>query len=150
MTSNPLVAFLTAQIDERERIARAAIPDGGSGDWPWGCPHEGMDQKPPSHDMCAHIGSADTEIQIYDEGGHSITQAQHITLNDPAAVLADIASKRLILSMHAPSASGYECIPCVELDADGYPIPWPCPTMRALATAFRHADGYRAEWAYDA
>lgn len=148
---DPLVAFLTAQLDERERIARAA----SRGPWTYG-------------DIESVAGGAlyDSEVMIASvlwdnepvdpriRPTRTVpvmdATGEHIALNDPTAALADVVSKRLILSMHAPSASGDECVPCVELDSDQYPIPWPCPTMRALATAFQHADGYQVEWAYDA
>lgn len=105
-----LIEFLEARWDEEEAVARAAIPEGGSGSWPWTCQHEGMEQPPPSHDLCAWLGGCDEEIDLHDDGGHSVEQAQHIAYWDPARVLAEIDAKRALLYFldprEAPSGEG--------------------------------------------
>lgn len=102
-----LTEFLTERWGEEQRIAEAAIPEGGSGKWPWTCRHEGMEQPPPSHDLCAWLGGCDEEIDLHDDGGHSVEQAQHIAHWDPAHVFADIEMKRAILGRYARLDRGW-------------------------------------------
>ena len=152
-----LVEWLTAILDEDERVALAAMSpadwhrSGKSepGVWTVDCSHWRMPaaERPPSHDLCCRVGG---DITIYDEGGHTSEQARHIALHDPAAVLADIAAKRAIIALHKETDNN-DCILCGW--DDGYaeePVihdAHPCPTLRALASAYAHREGYSQSWA---
>jgi uncharacterized protein DUF6221 len=151
-TTDGLLAWLTAQLDERERIARAAIPEGGSGDWRqfYSCLH--IDPHvPPSHDLCAQIGIWGDEVYISDEGGHTPEQANHIVQNDPATVLADIAAKRQVLELFAfadrhvdetrRTTPEYRLVQAAEVARDAL-----LRAVQHLASAYKHETGYREEW----
>lgn len=122
--THPMLTWFYAQLDEHERIAQAAG---------WKSPHWDEDD----------IESLESEA------------AQHIALHDPAAVLADIASKRAIAALHSPRIPpwGDELKPDIWQvcgscgTSDGWnDVNYPCPTMRALASAFASRPGYRKEW----
>lgn len=99
-----LIEFLAARWDEEQRIAAECIPEGGTGKW---LCNEGSCYI--DSDIYDEVRRLD-EITIYDEGGHSPEQAQHIAYWDPARVLADIVVKRALLSFldprEAPSGEG--------------------------------------------
>jgi len=81
---------------------------------------------------------------------------------EPGRIAADIEAKRSILALHRPTEDDYAdqqgnlgpaCRTCHE-DAEtaGYepaPLPYPCPTVRLIASAYRDRPGYREEWAPD-
>lgn len=144
-----ITEFLTARLDEREQQARAA-ERGGDGVWSVGDLVQGDD--------CRIEGD---EITIYDEGGHTAEQAAFIASNDPKFVLADVASKRLIIRVHSPFG----------LEPDGTPDPYAtdrdrlycqgcgfdgveeynwlleeCPTLRALAQPFAAHEDFDPAW----
>lgn len=97
-TIDALVAFLLARLDEREKVARAA-----SGvHWKRGAPNDAADWDPdekPWRDDYNGISEADPphETVVYDEGRPNDGQLDHIALNDPARVLADVEAKRRIV-----------------------------------------------------
>lgn len=83
-----IVEFLTARLNEREKLAHAACV-GGDGRW-----HTGDAERWDNR----RIEADDPEqFTIYDEGGHDEHQAAHIAYNDPAHVLAEVAAKRAIV-----------------------------------------------------
>lgn len=124
-----ICGFLTARLNEREAMARAALrsPE-NSGRWstdidPWGS---------------RVVGDG---IEIYDEGGHTEEQAVFIAANDPAFVLADIAAKRAIIATYSD----------VQLSEDGRVLGGAGPEvyyeiLRRLAQPFAEHPGYRQEW----
>lgn len=154
-----LVEWLTAILDEDERVARAAIVlPGRVGEW------EVRRFSPrarllPSVFMKGEIYHVVTEVDD--------DTAQHIALHDPAAVLADIAAKRAILALHRrlgevedegdmtyPLAAN-SCACCGSGDhwsyregerADNDPTWAPCSTLRLLASAYAHRDGFDPSW----
>jgi hypothetical protein len=79
---------------------------------------------------------------------------------DPAHVLAECEAKRQIVEMHDPQ-EGREDMPAVcstcggfvrrpdylrgSTDS-GYVIPWPCPTLRALALPYADHPDYQEAW----
>lgn len=80
-------------------------------------------------------------------------QPKGVTTNDagrveisPARVLADVEAKRRIVDLHyeVTSDSGY-CVVCVTNDYTDEP--YPCPTIRALASVYRNHPDWREEWA---
>jgi hypothetical protein len=141
-----LVEWLEAQLAEDERIAREAIPDGGTGDWCelHHCPHDDGDTVPPSHDLCARIGLWGDELFLPDEGGHSPEQARHIVQHDPRSVLALVAAHRLILFYHS---GNHEC--SGPDDNAMWICDDVCPTVRALASAYAARPGYDPSWGPD-
>jgi hypothetical protein len=91
-----LVAFLTARLDEDERVARAATADNADGKWATGerwsvlnLEYEGIhvfasdDPKPPNPD-------------------ETDPTTVHMARHDPARVLADVAAKRAIMGLAVP------------------------------------------------
>ena len=122
------VEFLLARIAEDEWIAHSAVvnrvqvdPDVSTEGW-------------VCHDLGTHVGFS------------------------PARVLAECEAKRRIVEMHTCSSEhepghipGFFC----EVGADwpretdeGQPptVPWPCPTLRALALPHADHPDYRDEW----
>lgn len=98
MTDTPtLTEFLLARIADDERVARAAFrdaeqfgvnpPRADDGEWT---------RSNHVSDECRIDGVAMT---IYDEGGHTAEQADHITRHDPARVLAECEAKRRIVDL---------------------------------------------------
>jgi len=57
----------------------------------------------------------------------------------PQDVIADCDAKLAILEEHPESNEGAGCGGCQHW-------PWPCPTLRLLASAYRHRDGYAGHW----
>lgn len=68
------------------------------------------------------------------------TVAAHVALNDPAAVLRQVAALRLIAAIHGVN---HQCVPIPGL------IGWteqPCETMRALASMWAGHPDYDTTW----
>lgn len=142
-----LAAWLRKVITERLELARAA----GGGEWHTGCGgtrHQGDHHYPG----CERIDG--DGITIYDEGGHTKEQADHIAANDPRDTIARCEAELAILDEHHPEDADYrdgdgiertsrECITC---EPPGTPDNYPCPTVRLLAAGYKHWPGYRAEW----
>jgi hypothetical protein len=138
-----VAAWLAARLAEVEATARAAIPEGGTGKWPFRCQHKNtIGPIPYSHDLCARLDC--DEITIYDEGGHSVEQAEHIAAWDPATVLRHVAAERELLEMHSRE---------IEPEWDGKPycggcgdgeryhrMPWPCETLLNRARAWGYEE----------
>jgi hypothetical protein len=63
----------------------------------------------------------------------------------PERVLAECEAKRRIVEEH-PDYGGYgeSCARCAESSIDL--APWPCPTLRALASVWSDHPDYREEW----
>lgn len=110
--------FIEAQYAKREVIARrsAALQMDPENGW-------GIDGRA----ITPHIGVI-----------HEDDPREHIALNNPAFVLADIESKREILKRH------YPVDPCEEHDASFKTIP--CDTLRLLAAPFSVEPGYKETW----
>ncbi|MBD9700678.1 hypothetical protein IHE56_00940 [Streptomyces sp. ID01-12c] len=117
-----LVRWLNTQLDEDERIARAATPgpweQGGIGDYGW----------------TVSFSRRNAGVETEDgEQGHA--DAEFIAEHDPARVLREIDSKRrvlgaiehLLVQVDDPFA-----------DVDG--------VLRLLAVPYADRPGYREEW----
>jgi hypothetical protein len=132
-----LVRWLGAQLDEDERIAKAATlgpwVQSGIGDYGWA-----VDFGRPG----AGVETEDSEQGLAD--------ADFIAAHDPARVLREIDAKRRVIA---------ECAYWNEKlnqEADAAPAhPYPClgeildavnPILRALALAYADRPGYREEW----
>jgi hypothetical protein len=135
-----LVTFLNARLDEDEAVAREATAG------PW-CIGEG------AHDAdvyTAYVGPHDGEWPQMVAGMDCCGGIYH----QPDAVhLATIAAHRRIVWMHATPWLGMdECGICVDeyggtIQDDGPPHePYPCPTLRALASVYADHPDYRQEW----
>lgn len=119
-----LIAFVRQQLDEDERVARAAVElawaSGGSGQW--------------STDSSGIIDSA-VEVApqvLVDEGVPTSEQIEHITRWDPARVLAEVEAKRRILD----AASDLQ-------EREGR---YAEDFVRALAQPYAGQPGWREEW----
>lgn len=131
---NELVRWLGEQLDEDERIARAAG-------------HEHVAPAPwrgESWDDAVLNGDG-----LVDAKGDGIAVVKgervrdHLVRHDPARVLREIDAKRRILAEHA--LNGWVCSTCD--DGEVPPQAFPCPTLRLLALPYADRPGYRAEWA---
>lgn len=122
-----LVEWLLTVLDSDERVAQAAEVQMAQ-----------MTGAPPD---CTAWESFAEDLEkriLYD----AEAVVDHIERHDPAAVLADIAAKRAILGLHQPTESGMSCDHCADGYSAGWPRDWPCPTVRALASAYAHRSGY--------
>lgn len=111
-----LIDWLRGVLDDDETIAREATRG------PWTVQRQGLEA------IVSPGVAMDRE-----EGGVSVQDATHIARHDPAAVLADVAAKRAILELHKDAGMG-DCAHASD----------PCPTLRALASAYR--PGWKQEW----
>jgi hypothetical protein len=132
-----LVQWLGQQLDEDERIARAATAG------PWTAMGQGvLDPSPPSNRL--GIGMA---------VGHAAASAdynetaEHIARHDPARVLREIDAKRQIIALHHQLEDAQEMLDfCATCDATGKYPEYPCTTLRLLALPYADRPGYREEW----
>lgn len=56
--------------------------------------------------------------------------------------LANVEAQEQILELHQPSPGSNFCVTC---SGDNAPVAWPCPTIKAVAHAYRHAAGFDEE-----
>jgi hypothetical protein len=134
-------SFLTARLDELEAAARAATCGShgpmwttGAGGWVQVAEHESGFQ--------AEIDDPDLSVTVSELEHLGEDMAEHIALHDPAAVLADVDSKRRILAEHRAGPGG--CITCTDRD---YPEDYPCATAKLLVLPFASHPDYREGWA---
>jgi Family of unknown function (DUF6221) len=158
------VAWLTATLDEVERVAKAATPGrwqaGGTyGDWLSVLPRDHVlapDYRPPGFSQGQHVAdarvagggmtawAADLSGSGFPEGN-----ARHIALHDPRSVLARVEADRRILVRHArfPGGRDLNGKPACPTCATTFGLVlWPCPTFEAVLSAYRYMPGFRAEW----
>jgi len=130
MPAEDLAAWLTRIWDEEERLARE-VADRYPAPW---------------------VGAFK---QVTSEGGSieevASTEAScishHIERYDPASVLARIAADRKILALHGSIDNIYGRLECTSCGIAGeFPVRWPCPTLRLLASPYADSPGYREEW----
>lgn len=129
-----IVEFLTARLDEDERIAQAA-----SARAPW------------SHNADDYwmIVGADGYVIVYDESAPAQAEAAHIAHHDPARALAEVAAKRGILGEHTRHErfGRVECGRCIDCASWGDESePWPCPTVSAVLLAYAGHPDFDAAW----
>jgi len=118
-----LVQWLRAQLDEDERIARAAASLQADPENGWGT---------QGRAITPHIGVV-----------HEEEARRHIVGWNPARVLRETDAKRQMLAIHRPYVAepGQACLGC----AGG--IEWEtCPVVRLLALPYADRPGYREEW----
>lgn len=156
--THPMLIWLESCLDAEARIALAAQEKALS---PWRnsnglVKHSG----PPESGHGRDDGLWDDEGTSGMKVDHQLCMlgevADHVALHDPAAVLAVVEAHRRLLAIHADggrsqgyTATGYGYIDhcCETCGAFGeYGHPWPCDTVRALASAYRHAPGWEEAW----
>lgn len=134
-----LVEFVTARLDEREALARAAgaqafyaYREGGDDGWAV----EGMDGSPGAIIGDQHL-------------------AHHIAASDPAHVLREVAAMRAIVELHSfDRPQRHECIDWGWRDPDDPDEPKrtmtgysdDCPVLRLLALPDAEHPDYQPEW----
>ncbi|WP_432589953.1 DUF6221 family protein [Streptomyces sp. HD1123-B1] len=126
-----LARWLGEQLDEDERIARAAGGKYESGQGWWEDGRFGSD---------GTVGDERGSVVVY-RTGVGRQHSAHIARHDPARVLREIDAKRRIVAEH---------------DTDGWTTgdrvrdcQWtgrPCQTLRLLALPYADRPGYREEW----
>lgn len=143
--ANDLVAWLNVQIDTDERLAREALHPDAVNPGQWTTEHH--NSKTHTEPNRCHI--AEDKGGNYWSVAHEvfIPNAEHMANWDPARALAEVESKRLILSLWrspgAPQdAESSDDFALMEAAADTAEA-----AIRSLAVAFRHRDGWREEWA---
>lgn len=125
-----LVQFLRAQLDEDERIARAA------GGLAWFRPEHPGDP--------AAIRDSEQERVVCDEGWPSEGQTVHIAEWDPARVLREIDAKRRLLDDLLPDLE--QADRSIECEW-GHSEDLAQRMLRLLALSYAGTPGYREEWA---
>lgn len=136
--TDDLARWISEQLDEDERIARAA---GGVG---W------LRAEHPGETVA--IFDSRGEPVVYDEGWPTEGQQAHIAEWDPARVLREIDAKRQLLRLHGRAAlragggaQYFDTQTVCRSCEPNYQFPeqsWPCPTLRLLALPFEHRPGY--------
>lgn len=130
ITVDDLLAFLRAQLDEDERVARAATV----GPWEWG--------PSPTAKLTWGLSGSDVPfggwiLRVNDAGCPSTHDAQHIARWDPARVLAEVEAKRRILDAWQMQVDDDD--PHAYLAGDVLP--------KLLVQPYAGRDGWREEWA---
>lgn len=134
-----LTAFVSARLDEDEAAARK---------------------------MADMLASADASLEpviavCFDDGAsgnaYDWNPWDRIADYDPARALREVAAKREIVAAHhpeTPSKYGHDVLRCAVCQTergvwaeDRHADPWPCQTLRALASPWSDHPDYRAEWA---
>lgn len=147
--THPLLVWLEERIAEAERIALAAEEKAVS---PW-----------TFNDM-GDVADAHHEEVLPTDGGYygqGEAVAEHVALHDPRSVLALVEAHRQLLAIHQPDgdAANPECQSCAYTfasktgrgseeweDIELLYEDWPCPTVRALASAYRNSPGWQSDW----
>lgn len=127
MTIEDALSRLTAGLAEDERTARAAAEQDAEGP-SWRVRkirHEGM-----------YVFG---DHQIATTGGKfgmaENAQTEHIERHDPARALRQVEAVRKVIGEH--SQSGGKCDKCrPDWDSPYRDVPWPCPTVRTLASIY--------------
>jgi hypothetical protein len=137
--THPMLTWLEAQLDDDQCVAEAAHLN----PWRWNYWDADVNGDVPSW---AELMSGD-DVVIACEGQlvmFGTADAEHIALHDPAAVLADIAAKRAIITDHQSGS----CAMCWTSPNDPperertY-----CRTVKLLATAYANRPGWDPSWA---
>lgn len=160
-----LVQWIKAQLDEDERIARAAT----AGPWRAHDTHLGqyghaatiLSGDGNDIDLRAWLPSMSNEP--WDEKRNVWADAAHIAAHDPARVLREVETVRRIVGLHVITVEKADLPPfdsyTGERNPDEYNVTcaicgWvsdeptsACLTLRLLALPYADRDSYRPEWA---
>lgn len=126
-----LAAWLTARLDEDERVALAVRADDRR--WDWAAGDETVGSAGGSYVACGPWG-----------GDVNAEFAAHIARWDPARVLAEVEAKRAILRLAAKVRAWTDGSAGATA---GYAAVVISDSLRALALPYRDRAGYRPEWA---
>lgn len=136
-----LVAFLRAQLDDDERVARSAT----SGPWSWVDPGGKVKSAlvGPGYPYQTVVPAAGGDVYP------SVHDAEHIARHDPARVLAEVDAKRRIVDWLAEDAA-FD-MPAAKAQAasreEWYLVTVARTTIKMLALPYAAHPDYRAEWA---
>ncbi|MFF5972241.1 DUF6221 family protein [Streptomyces sp. NPDC012769] len=154
-----LVEFLTARLDEDERVARDARPaqeDPSSGTW-IAYTHDPGPADPQEGPVAlvgavpddpSSTGGMDWAVCETGQGARAGAISAHIARHDPARVLAEVDAKCRTLARHALSpAEGDPERPWDNVDDCQYDgDPWPCDDLRDLALPYADHPDYEEAW----
>lgn len=132
MSIEPLVAFLSARLDECEAAAKAAqlrFPG------PW---DQAVAPDSPLPSAVSLYDSRDESVGVI-RGSYA---AAHIVLNDPDHALRDIAAKRKILAEHK-AVTKLAGLTGQELGFLGWYREW---VLKNFASVWSDHPGFRQEW----
>ncbi|MFI8531784.1 DUF6221 family protein [Streptomyces aquilus] len=132
-----LVQWLRAQLDEDERIARAAASVRGP-DWWFEGYFEDMDGQVLAGMVLDRGSSAVRSLAMTTR---SDAEGEHAVRHDPARVLRQVDAERRLLDVHA--LNGWVCDTCDNGEVEQT---FPCLTLRLLALPYADRPGYREEW----
>lgn len=145
-----LVEWLRAQVTEDEDAARAAaryVSDSRGDGMRWTAGEESVLEEGTGSSVAVGPWGC-----LGDAG-------PHIAAWDPSRVLAECAAKRAILAEHPPRVipprpdvdrHGITVCDCctrrIEFGTQLAVVPWPCPTVLAVAQPYADRPGWREEW----
>lgn len=134
--SGDLTDFLLARIAEDEHAARAASPG------PWvSTTHRHVQTGEPV------LFEVHPVATLGGDGGGGVDtmgDAEHVARHDPNRVLAECEAKRRIVGLHTYEWMGPD--DAAEKGCEHDYDPWPCPTLRNLASVYADHPDYRDEW----
>lgn len=142
-----LVEFLLARLAEEEAVAWDACRTPGRR---W------------VREAIGHVNDENGDIVVFSDGTTSREQADHIARQDPARVLRQVEAMRAVVALHVPKVGDHLprqpiCAECGgstwkpesadRLAPFPWVMPWPCPTLRLIASIWAGHRDYRQEWA---
>lgn len=134
-----LTSWLLSCIAEDEAAARVFVNELGVAER-WGCDEVGAKVR----DLREAIPFGLDDLVTT---GRTHMDAAHIARHDPAHVLAVSAAHRRIVELHRDGRSGDYIEPwCATCSDDEDLVYLPCPTLRALASAYADHEDWREEW----
>lgn len=151
--TDDLIAWLNRQIDDDERIARAANPS----PWRWRIPGAShLDQNTIFGDGSPRGMDKLRQVCNVEMAWEREANAEHIIRNQPARALREVEAKRKTLAVHRittypPYPEGgrpeYSCRRCdwtPEEELHDYGVA--CEAVLAIASVYSDRPGYRDEW----
>lgn len=150
--TDSIVEFIKAQLVIDDRLARAAgsTRSGIIASWHVDC--RCPDKDAGMHaDNCYECRVEGDNITIYDEGGHDEDQARHIARHDPAAILAEIETKRYLLEWCAEVTAHFDWstlnLPGSLLnDPNARATHTAVVALQAMAAPYVGRPGFKPEW----
>ncbi len=135
MNEHPIIAFLSARLDEEEGATLGAWPAGGAwiaakigGEW------EVVRDSPVARRL---------SVLREDDGGFDEDEARWLASHGPARVLREVKAKRGVLLIHSRGGTtGDGLTLCTQCEWEG----WPCDTVRSIAAVYADHPDYKSEW----
>ncbi|WP_405964870.1 DUF6221 family protein [Streptomyces sp. NBC_00723] len=140
-----LLKWLGEQLDEDERIARAATP----GPWEWKREHGEPWQPEPDGWLDysgEYLAAAGDGATLFGPGMTPHADAVHIAAHDPARVLREIEAKRRIIAEVVPEIDGMEDRIDGEWGAGDPTERESMALLRLLALPYADRSGFRDDW----